>query len=39
MPTVKTDKSPAAAPAAAGESSTAAEPALTFRVIPPPKKP
>ncbi|HQY06034.1 MAG TPA: D-alanyl-D-alanine carboxypeptidase family protein [Lacunisphaera sp.] len=37
MPTVKTDKSPP--PASAGETSTAAEPALTFRVIPPTKKP
>ena len=37
MPTVKTDKSPP--PASAGETSTAAEPALTFRVSPPTKKP
>lgn len=43
--TVKTDKSPAAAPARpepverAEQSSTAAEPALTFRVIPPKKTP
>ncbi len=39
MPTVKTDKTPAAAPGATGESSTATEPGLTFRVIPPTKKP
>jgi D-alanyl-D-alanine carboxypeptidase len=37
LPTVKTDKLPAPAPA--GESSTAKEPTLTFRVIPPTKKP
>jgi D-alanyl-D-alanine carboxypeptidase (penicillin-binding protein 5/6) len=37
LPTVKTDKTPAPAPA--GESSTAKEPTLTFRVIPPTKKP
>lgn len=37
LPTVKTDKT--AAPAPAGESSTAKEPTLTFRVIPPTKKP
>ena len=36
MPAVKTDKT-AAAPAE--QSSTATEPVLTFRVIPPPKKP
>ena len=38
MPTVKTDKSPPP-PASAGETSTAGDPALTFRVIPPTKKP
>jgi len=38
LPTVKTDKTPAA-PAPAGEISTAKEPPLTFRVIPPTKKP
>jgi len=37
LPTVKTDRS--AAPARAGDSSTAKEPTLTFRVIPPTKKP
>lgn len=39
LPTVRTDKTPAPAPAPAGESSTAKEPTLTFRVIPPTKKP
>jgi D-alanyl-D-alanine carboxypeptidase len=39
LPTVKTDKPPAPAPAPAGETSTAKEPTLTFRVIPPTKKP
>lgn len=37
MPTVKTEKAPAPVPA--GESSTAKEPTLTFRVFPPTKKP
>jgi D-alanyl-D-alanine carboxypeptidase len=36
LPTVKTDKAPAAP---AGETSTAKEPVLTFRVNPPTKKP
>jgi D-alanyl-D-alanine carboxypeptidase len=36
LPTVKTDQT---APAPAGETSTAKEPMLTFRVIPPTKKP
>lgn len=39
LPTVKTDKTPAPAPGPAGETSTAKEPPLTFRVIPPTKKP
>lgn len=38
LPTVKTEKA-AAAPSPAGETSTAKEPTLTFRVIPPTKKP
>lgn len=39
QPTVKTDKAPVPAPAPVGETSTAKEPVLTFRVIPPTKKP
>lgn len=39
LPTVRTDKTTVAAPAQAGETSTSKEPTLTFRVIPPTKKP